>query len=170
MQRGDAVEVQWTIDDHGIERTVWWPALVWSTSTQSPGNDTVAHLAYARAHGSRAHLAPVRVLSAGRRLLWDPTDKVQLPYRIIDTDAVEFSAADLVHIAQDETNMEDPEDLRQAEQALAAMPEEAKRTLWQGMEDFRRGAVVALEDARAASDANAPVRAAQLNLPCSRRA
>ena len=112
----------------------------------------------------------MRVLSAGRRLLWDPTDKVQLPYRIIDTDAVEFSAADLVHIAQDETNMEDPEDLRQAEQALAAMPEEAKRTLWQGMEDFRSGAVVALEDARAASDANAPVRAAQLNLPCSRRA
>ena len=166
MKRGDAVEVQWTIDDNGTARAVWWPALVWSTRAQSPGSGTVAHLAYARAHGTRAHLAPVHVPRAHRRLLWDINDNVQLPYRIIDTDAVEFSAEDLAHIAEDDVALESPEDLGDAEKALGAMPEAAQRALWRGLEGFRRGAMSALAGAGASS----PVRAAQLDLPRPRSA
>ena len=155
MQRGKAIEVRWTIeDDNGDKRAVWWPALVWSTRTHSPG-DTTARLAYARAHGSRAHLAQVHVLDARR--LWDPEHNIDLPYRSIDIDRVEFSAEDLVHLTEDDISLESPEDLQQAERALAALPEAAQRAMWRGMETFRGGAARALRRARDAGEDEASV-------------
>ena len=137
MQKGDCIEVEWTLEEGG--ETVWWPALVWSAC---PASGTL-QLAYAPAHGHPAHLAAC--CAVDDQHLLDVEQEMVLRYRPAAEEPV-FSVRDIIDLNHGDL---DGEDLEEAQRTLREdVPMARQQRLWEGMEAFRERTRAALRDLR----------------------
>ena len=134
MQKGDCIEVEWTLD---AGEQVWWPALVWSAC---PTSGTL-QLAYAPAHGHPAHLAACCAVDDHHLL--DAEHQLVLRHRPAAEEPV-FSIHDIMDINQGDL---ESEELEEAQRMLQEdVPLARQQRLWEGMEAFRERTRAALQD------------------------